>query len=195
MYFLSLPGSGAGAETGGRSGPFLNLSSNYTSLGLYPKVNSVSDKQSTLTNQQDPFKADKCVATFLTTSSVPALQNCFPGLLPRKCPHLLHPHPTCCPSLSSLFLHSLSDPWSESRVLGWPTSVALTASCKMSFTYFIPHKYCWMNKIWEDIKLRHSWLNDNRWVKVLLNFEIQLKCHLLKDNFSDFLKKSTALLL
>lgn len=59
MYFLSLPGSGAGAETWGTSGPFLKFSSNYTSLGLYPKVNPGSDKQSTLTNQQNPLKADK----------------------------------------------------------------------------------------------------------------------------------------
>lgn len=84
MYFLSLPGSGAGAETWGRSDPFLKFSSSYTSLGLYPKVNSGSDKQSTLTTQQDLLKADKHVATFRTTSSVPALRNYFPGLLPGK---------------------------------------------------------------------------------------------------------------
>lgn len=127
---------------------------------------------------------------FSTDRNVTAPWN-FLWLLPKKVEPLSfafssHESPITVFLVSSFSLsHCVT---SESRVLDWLTSVAPITSCKISFTSCIPHKYSWMNTKWEEMKLRHSQSNSNR-VKILLNF---VTCHLLKDDFSDFLKKRKA---
>lgn len=122
----------------------------YASLDVYLKINHGSDKAEHSYHLAGPMQGWKAWSHVFSYFQCYCI-HCIPWLLPLggELHHLCF-HVTIRPCLSSWFLYSLSLSLSplmkfESRVLDWLTSVALLASCKMTFISWIPLQHCWIN--------------------------------------------------